>query len=209
MTDWLWGFCFTCGHCLFRVVNGKRLEICPRCNQTIRYSPFADRNVPWMNDEEFKRGPDVYRMFEIGDRIWPLEELAENVKWCISTMEEYRKHLQQDVDRYREEAPPPVNSETSFTWRKDGDLMHLTLIHPLENGTNEIEIVGTDPDAIFDARRRIEAARWLKQCEEDLAAHMERERQMREHLDAIADIVDKLDYSDKFLGRNLENQAIT
>jgi hypothetical protein len=38
---------------------------------------------------------------------------------------------------------------------------------------------------------------------------MERERLMREHLDAIADIVDKLDYSDKFLGRNLENQAIT
>ena len=66
--------------------------------------------------------------------------------------------------------------------------------------TKEIEIIGTEPDAIFDAKERIEAARWLNQCEEDLAAHMERERLMRKHLDAIADIVDELDYSDKFLG---------
>lgn len=198
MTDWLWGFCFTCGHCLFRVVNGKRPEICPRCNQAIRLSTFADLNVPRMDEEEFKRGPDVYRMFEHGHNIWSLRVLAENVKWCLRWMEDYRKQLQRDVDRYREKAPPPVNAETSFTWRKDGDLMHLTLIHPLENGTKEIEIVGTDPGAIYEARRRIEAARWLKQCEEDLADHLERDRLMRKHLEAIADMVDSLDYSDKF-----------
>jgi hypothetical protein len=162
-----------------------------------------------MDTEEFKRGPDVYRTLGAGDQIWSLEELADNVKWCIHWMEDYRKHLQQGVDEHRAKAPPPVNSKTRFFWRKAGDMMHLTLIHPLENGTEEIEIIGTDPDAIFDAKKRIEAARWLKQCEEDLAAHIERERQMRKHLDAIADIVDKLDYSDKFLGQDLEIQAIS
>lgn len=209
MSDWLRGYCHSCGHCLYRIVKGKRLKICPRCNRVIKYTPLADLNVPSMDAEEFKRGPDIYRMFEPGDRIWSLEELAENVKWCLYWMEGYRKDLQQGVDMYRAKAPPPVSSKTRFIWRKVGDMMHLTLIHPLENGTNEIEIIGTEPDAIFDAKKRIEAARWLKQYEEDLAAHMERERLMGKNLDAIADIVDELDYNDKFLGQDLKNQAIT
>jgi hypothetical protein len=152
-----------------------------------------------MDSEEFKRGPDIYRILGPTDRIWSLRELAENVQLCIYWMEDYRKDLQKDVDRYRAKALPPVSSKTRFIWRKDGDMMHLTLVHPLANGTQEIEIIGTDPDAIYNAKSRIEAARWLKQCEEDLAAHMERDRLMRKHLDAIADIVDELDYSDKFL----------
>jgi hypothetical protein len=161
-----------------------------------------------MDEEEFKRGPDVYRMFEAGDQIWSLEDLADNVMWCLHWMEGYRKDLQQDVNKYRAKAPSPVSSNTRFVWRKDGNMMHLTLIHPLENGTEEIEIVGTDPEAIFDAKDRIEAARWLKQCEEDLASHMEHERLMRKHLDAIADIVDGLDYSDKFLDLQRQGRAI-
>lgn len=208
MSGWLWGYCHSCGHCLYRIVKGKPLKICPRCNRVIKYTPLADFNVPSMDAEEFKRGPDIYRMFEPGVRIWSLEELADNVRWCIDWMEDYRKDLQQGVDEYRAKAPPPVSSKTRFVWRKVGDMMHLTLIHPLENGTKEIEIIGTEPDAIFDAKERIEAARWLKQCEEDLAAHMERERLMRKHLDAIADIVDELDYSDKFLGLRQKCQTI-
>ena len=208
MSDWQWGYCHSCGHCLYRIVKGKPLKMCPRCNRVIKYTPLADLNVPSMDAEEFKRGPDIYRTFEPGDRIWSLEELSDNVGWCIHSMEEYRKHLQQDFDMYRAKAPPPVSSKTRFIWRKVGDMMHLTLIHPLENGTKEIEIIGTEPDAIFDAKERIEAARWLKQCEEDLAAHMERKRLMRKHLDAIADIVDELDYSDKFLGLRQKCQTI-
>lgn len=137
------------------------------------------------------------------ERSWSTEELAKNALFSLSFMKEDRDLLQKDVDHYRSEAPPPVNSETKFIWRKEKKLMHLTLVHPQKNGVEIIEIVGTDPNAISAARKRIEAARWLAQSEEDLHCQIEREQQLRANLNSIADILNELDYKDKFLNLSL------
>lgn len=130
---------------------------------------------------------------------WSTEELARNAQFCLSDMKRYRKHLKKNVNKYRSEAPPPVNADTKIIWREGGGLMHLTLVHPLEDGTDAIEVVGTNYEAIRNARSRIEAARWLGQAEEDFNSHMERENRMMKHLDGIADILDELNYRDRYL----------
>lgn len=140
---------------------------------------------------------------------WSTEELSQNIMGCISSIDDYRKDLQKNVDNYQLKAPAPVNSRTKIIWRKSGKLMHLTLAHPLKDGTEQIETIGTDPDKIYDAKKRIEAARWLAQSKEDLKSHTKREKRLLNHLDRIADILDELNYHDKFLNVPSSNSRST
>ena len=160
------------------------------------------------NEEAFRPGAlasafpalNFDKMPDFSNKTRSLEQLAQDVMGCVHTMKDYRDHLEKDVDDYRSKAPPPVNSETRFHWRKSGALMHLTLSHPKEDGTETLEIIGTDPDDIRHAKSRIEAARWLAQREDELQSHIERERQLHRQLDRVADILDELDYQDRFMG---------
>jgi len=127
---------------------------------------------------------------------------------CISSMKKYRKDLQDHTDEYTKKTdglPDNVDilKDIVYKWRseKNTGMMHLTIAYPLNNGTSQLEIIGTDPEAIKKSRKLIENSRWLTQFSYDLDCHIKREKQLMGHLESIAGLIKELDdrYKDRFL----------